>query len=243
MIKFRIFFLAITLLLNYFVVSQNDIDKKYLLGKIQTTDSILKKIPREFCLYRDEFLHKDVVDSFVAMYKEALKDGIELKVVSAFRPFSQPIYGQKYLWELKFNNISKNLKTTDTLKIAKEVLKYSSMPGTSRHHWGTEVDLCTLEDSFFVNTEKGKKIYKWLQNNAHKFGFYQPYTAGRTGGYYEEKWHWSYIPLAAKYLEDYKKKVKFSDISGFLGDSKVKELDVIKNYVLNINPNLLEDKD
>ena len=36
--------------------------------------------------------------------------------------------------------------------------------------------------------------------NASRYGFARPYTAGRSGGYEEEKWHWSYLPLSRKFL-------------------------------------------
>ncbi len=44
-------------------------------------------------------------------------------------------------------------------------------------------------------------IYKWLVKYAGKYGFGQPYTSGRDSGYNEEKWHWSYLPLAKQFLQ------------------------------------------
>jgi len=52
------------------------------------------------------------------------------------------------------------------------------MPGTSRHHWGSDVDLYSLEDIDFLKGN-GKIIYQWLTDNAASYGFCQPYTAGR----------------------------------------------------------------
>ena len=214
-------------------IATKQIEKKYLLGKIQTSDTIFRKIPREYCLYRDEFLLPEVLQKFIEMYAEAQKDGIELKVISALRPFDQAIYGQKYLWERKWRN------DTDPIEMAKEILHLSAMPGTSRHHWGTDIDICLLEDAYFTKNPQGIKTYQWLQENAHKFGFYQPYTAGRQSGYNEEKWHWSYMPLAKIYQKNYKEKIDYSDITGFKGCETAKELDVIKNYVFGINEKLL----
>ena len=66
------------------------------------------------------------------------------------------------------------------------------MPGTSRHHWGTDIDMTDMSVAFY-NTRKGKKMYDWMSKNAAKFGFYQPFNANRKDGYQEEKWHWSYF--------------------------------------------------
>ncbi|MBQ5593220.1 MAG: D-alanyl-D-alanine carboxypeptidase family protein, partial [Bacteroidales bacterium] len=102
---------------------------------------------------------------------------------------------------------------------------------------GTELDFNSPKLEFW-NSERGKKTYKWLCENAHKYGFYQPYTAkspnGRNRGYNEEKWHWSYAPLSAEYTRQYKLLIKPSDLKGFLGDDLVEELDIIGNYVFGI---------
>src|ERR1043165_6982453 len=106
------------------------------------------------------------------------------------------------------------------------------MPSTSRHHWGTDMDLNSLNNDYFDSGE-GKKIYEWLTAHASEFGFCQPYTSkadGRTG-YEEEKWHWSYVPLSKGFLEEYKKQVQYNDITGFLGSEVAESLRVIDKYV------------
>ena len=60
----------------------------------------------------------------------------------------------------------------DSLKAAKTILLYSSMPTTSRHHWGTDMDINSLENSYFASGQ-GLKEYTWLKKNAAKFGFCQ----------------------------------------------------------------------
>ncbi len=114
-------------------------------------------------------------------------------------------FDQKNIWDGKWNgtitvmNVSLNKTIKDPLKRALEILKYSSMPGTSRHHWGTDFDLNVLDNRYY-ETGEGKVLYRWLRENAGRFGFCQPYTAGRSSGYNEEKWHWSYKPLAVVFL-------------------------------------------
>ena len=74
-----------------------------------------------------------------------------------------------------------------------------------------------------------------MVKNAARFGFFQPFDAGRTEGYQEEKWHWSYLPLAKIYLKEYLSQVSYTDFVGFPGSKAAVELDVIKRQVLAIN--------
>ena len=130
----------------------------------------------------------------------------------------------------------KNLTTISNLKErARLILLYSSMPGTSRHHWGTDMDLNALENSYFDSGD-GLKAYQWLTAHAVEFGFCQPYTSKRNGrtGYEEEKWHWSYLPLSSELLTSYVNLVKYSDIKGFNGSETASKLKAIQNYVQGI---------
>jgi LAS superfamily LD-carboxypeptidase LdcB len=113
-------------------------------------------------------------------------------------------------------------------------MRYSSMPGTSRHHWGTDLDFISVEPEDWTHGE-GLRIYNWLCANAHKFGFFQPYTADPTRtGYAEERWHWSYAPLSKPYLEAYKQKITAEDITGFSGSYLVDSLNIIESHVFGI---------
>jgi len=90
----------------------------------------------------------------------------------------------------------------------KMTTKAQEAGGTSRHHWGTDIDLNSFNNKYF-ESGKGKKIYDWLTSNASSFGFCQPYTPKgdhRPHGYNEEKWHWSYQPVSqdiTDYAEQY----------------------------------------
>lgn len=132
-----------------------------------------------------------------------------------------------------------NLDTLLPEKRAQVILQFSSMPSTSRHHWGTDVDLNYLENSFFEEGE-GKKIYDWLVKNASRFGFYQVYTSQESGrtGYREEKWHWSYLPLASRYLALYNKSVNYPEIKGFEGSGLAEQAEIIQKYVNGLSENL-----
>ena len=150
---------------------------------------------------------------------------------------------EKWLWERKWlgkktvNDKNLSIEYPNPEERAKEILKYSAMPGTSRHHWGTDIDLNSVSNKYF-KTKKGMAVYEWLKNNASKFGFCQTYSPkgeNRSTGYEEEKWHWSYIPVARKYLDSYKEQITYKHLLGFKGCQTAKELNVINDYVLGIN--------
>ncbi len=186
-------------------------------------------------------MHQEALEAFKAMHAAAARDSIQLTIVSAFRNFDR----QKAIWEAKWTGtrlLEWKHKADEKYPIAADralaILRYSSMPGTSRHHWGTDIDLNNLNNSYFAAGD-GLRVYEWLLANAAEFGFCQPYTAkgeARPAGYEEEKWHWSYLPLA-KPLTDYAK-VYLQDtmIAGFAGAEAAPEIEVVRNYVLGVNP-------
>lgn len=219
---------AITEIEHKVIVAFQNIDKPYVLGQFnhKTHPDFVKVNPQYTS--KTIYLHKDVNTAFEAMRASALKDGITLTILSGTRSFNE----QKAIWERKWQKYS-NLAP---LERAKKILKYSSMPSTSRHHWGTDIDLNSLNNSYF-NSPKGKPVYQWLLKHANRFGFYQTYTdksEGRTG-YNEEKWHWSYLPLADNYLKYYNKRITYNDIIGFKGDSLAPKMQMIADYVNGIS--------
>ncbi len=222
--------------------SGNHVALKYLIGDIDPAkDPMFAKIPEKYLGGSRVWGHKDAVDAFVRMAEDAASNGYVLKAVSAFRSFSD----QKEIWENKWNGKTAvggkklNVSTPDPKARALKILEFSSMPATSRHHWGTDFDINNLNNSYF-NTRDGKRIYDWLTSHAPQYGFCQVYSAkgadGRSTGYEEEKWHWSYMPVASWYLKQYPIDVGYERIAGFDGATSAKDIDVIKNYVQGINP-------
>ncbi len=176
---------------------------------------------------RGMYLRKEVYDAFLRMLRAAQKDGHNMQIISATRNQAR----QKEIWENKWNRYG-----GDNLARAKRILQYSSMPGTSRHHWGTDFDINNLSNEYFESGE-GKQLYRWLQKNAGRYGFFQPYTGYskyRDAGYREEKWHWSYYPLAQRFQRAYNHVVSYDDINGFKGSELAGELNVINDYVNGI---------
>lgn len=223
-------------------VDNNKALKKYLLGQVNAKeDLIFARIEKPYTNKSTIFMHSEAYEAYKKMYAAAALEKIDLKIISAFRSFNH----QKSIWESKWTGARKVLgqdlskKYTNPEQRAKVILLFSSMPGTSRHHWGTDVDIYSLEDKDFLSG-KGKIIYDWLSSHASEYGFCQVYTPkpeSRATGYEEEKWHWSYKPVAELRLEQYKKHIKYTDLVGFKGDRVAKKIQVIENYVFGINPN------
>ena len=204
--------------------------KEEILGKINpSTDPSFSEIPSKYCMRSGLYLRNEVFDAFVELYKNAEDEGIKLVVISATRPFNH----QKSIWDRKWAR-PQYMGWQDMDK-AKDILKYSSMPGTSRHHWGTDIDLNALENSYF-ETREGLEVYDFLKRCGGELGFAQVYTnklSGRTG-YEEEKWHWSYMPVSSVMLDAYNVLITSKDIEGFDGSAIADSIKIIDDFVNGI---------
>lgn len=179
------------------------------------------------------YLQRATYRAFQKMNEAAEAEGINLTIRSATRNFDY----QRGIWERKWaanlereNGISKQSN-------AKNILEYSSMPSTSRHHWGTDIDLNSFENSWFESGE-GLTLYDWMVEHAASYGFCQVYTAkdsDRPNGYNEEKWHWSYLPIANEYYTLAKSHMEDDMIKGFKGAEVAKEIGVVDKYILGID--------
>jgi LAS superfamily LD-carboxypeptidase LdcB len=217
------------------------LSEEALLGKISPArDTGFTRIAARYTDKEEIYLRTPAYEDFVRMAAAAAEEGIDLEIISATRNFA----AQKSIWEAKWNGQRKvdgmdlSQAMPDPQERALKILEYSSMPGTSRHHWGTDIDLNSLNNQFFASGE-GKKIYDWLQANAHEYGYCQVYTEQgdkRPYGYHEEKWHWSYMPLASQFLDQYNEKISYEDLGGFEGGQVAEEIEAIRKYVNGIAP-------
>ncbi|TGL08981.1 D-alanyl-D-alanine carboxypeptidase family protein [Leptospira levettii] len=219
------------------------IDKvSYLTGKFNSPGPlapvILEENAKEHFLRPDvkKALHKminDFEDSKPSSYKQ------HIFLVSSFRNFSH----QKGIWESKYSG-KKAMRVPITGKSPEEIinliLEFSSAPGTSRHHWGTDFDLNALDNAYFESNGKGKILYDWLKENASRYGFCQPYSPLSTRnhkGYQEEKWHWSYAPISNQLTKEWVKSFQSGEIKligSFMGAEVLG--DRALDYVRSINP-------
>lgn len=222
-----IVFLLLALALSHgsFAPAAPNFARSELLGFVNPAlHSDFKAIAARYASREGLFMRKDAYKAFRQMWRAAQKEEVNLKIISAFRSNAY----QKNIWNRKWKNEKGN-----SVQRVLNIMKYSSMPGISRHHWGTDIDINALTNAYF-ETDEGKRIYKWLNNNAHTYGFFQPYTAFnnfRDTGYHEEKWHWSYYPTASQLLRAYSLMVDYSDIYNFRGAALADSLQVIEHFV------------
>lgn len=223
-------------------LAHEEVSKDYLMGKFKPGRD------KRFVQTGSYFLRQETFIAFQQMRNEAAKSGISLRIVSATRTFDE----QKRLWENKWNArtpvntdtgefLPKPLTRYDNLtkdQRALRILEFTAMPSASRHHWGTDLDFNDVNPSYWT-TARGLREYAWLVQNAPAFGFCQVYSANRLTGYHEEKWHWSYLPIARNLTNEYKKMITDSDITltEFIGSETAITTRFIDNFVLGINPN------
>ena len=189
----------INLILFFFITSiifsQNDVTKGdlFLLGK-----NDLKEILRSGLL-------PDAFIKFKQMQNDAKKEGVEIEIVSGYRSYEK----QKSIWNNKYN---KNFeRRIFGIKNINRIIQYSTLPGTSRHHWGTDIDI--IDKRFIPKgdllieknyTENGiySELFSWMKKNSNKYGFYLVYDdSPERKGFKFEPWHYSYKPLSVKFLQ------------------------------------------
>lgn len=121
------------------------------------------------------------------MINDAKKDSVNLLVISGFRSFSE----------------QSSLKDSYKFTYGSGANKFSADQGYSEHQLGTTVDFTTMElGANFTNFEKSN-AYKWLLENAYKYGFILSYPKENT--YYQfEPWHWRFVgkKLAQRLYEE-----------------------------------------
>ncbi len=192
-------------------------------------------------------LIEDVAIAFAKMKQAAADDGIQIKIISSSRSFER----QLVIWNTKYSQNKKDsLNPTDNIN---KIIEYSTIPGTSRHHWGTELDLIDAEpmvegDVLLAHLFEDQGPYalfkKWMDINSNSFGFYLVYTndIDRKGFKYEP-WHYSYAPLSKPFLKEYLK----INLDSLFKDKKIlgKEYfteefikNYLKDYILDISPKL-----
>lgn len=176
--------------------------------------------------------------AFLKMAKAAAEDSITLKIISATRSFDY----QKEIWENKWTGKTAvdgkkmHLHLKDAVARALKIMEYSAPPGFSRHHWGTDIDINSVEPEYF-ETEEGKAVYQWLGRNAGRFGYCQTYTElgdVRPTGFNEEKWHWSYTPIAHKIWDAQLKQFDRLPWYRFKGMQALRAIRFVE-YLRNIN--------
>lgn len=160
------------------------------------------------------FVHAEVVGPFRALREDAAGEGFDLRIISGFRGFES----QLSIWNRKATGkravLDSDARPLDIETLSEEelvfaILRWSALPGTSRHHWGTDVDVfdeAARPDGYEVDLIPDEvnpggmfgPLHAWLDarmaaGTAH--GFFRPYDRDR-GGVAPERWHLSHAPTA-----------------------------------------------
>jgi len=192
-------------------------------------------------------LRADANKAFLEMKSQAAKDNIKIKVVSSYRNYAH----QNRIWERKYKKFTAN--GLPPLQAIKKIIEYSTIPGTSRHHWGTDLDMVDgnvvqpknlLLDKNFHGEGSFCKFKGWMDQYATNFGYHLVYTdqKGRKGFKYEP-WHYSYAPLSIPMLKAYQELDIKTELekAALLGNANFTP-DFIQKYIneniLDINPKL-----
>ena len=156
-------------------------------------------------------LHVHAVVPFANLRRAALAAGFELKAVSSFRDFDRQIS----IWNGKYSGerplYDAHGRALDAARMSPSeriaaILLWSALPGTSRHHWGTDVDLIDagaiapdyrvrLTAQEFAVGGPFAPLAEWLEAEAERFGFFRPFR-GVLSGVQPEPWHFSFAPVA-----------------------------------------------
>lgn len=186
--------------------------------------------------------------AFKKMKEAAKKDGIILKIVSAHRSFER----QNFIWNKKYKKFT-NEYSLNPMDAINEIIRFSTIPGTSRHHWGTDIDIIDgkyPDENNVLMSEKYEKggifydLKKWLSNNSEQFGFFLTYTNDpKRKGFEYEPWHYSYKPSSKKYLKlllnsDLEKLFKNKNLNGYQYFDKKFIDKYISEFIMDINPDL-----
>lgn len=159
-------------------------------------------------------VHKEVVEPFLELKTEAGERGFQLEIFSGFRDFDR----QLGIWNRKATGrqavLDSNAQPVDIESLSKKelafaILRWSALPGASRHHWGTDLDVideAARPDGYEVELLPEEvntggmfgPLHDWLDErigNGTSFGFFRPYEWDQNG-VAPERWHLSYAPVA-----------------------------------------------
>jgi LAS superfamily LD-carboxypeptidase LdcB len=197
----------------------------------------------------------DAIEPFLEMKADAAREGIDIGIASAFRDFG----AQQRIWDLKFRgerplyDAQGNVRDHAALsqdELVEAILCWSAVPGGSRHHWGTELDLIDMAampagyrvQLVRAETEPGgvfHSLHCWLDAHMVRYGFFRPYRTLR-GGVFPEPWHVSFGPVSAEAMrqltcELLADAIRASDMLG--KDLVLQSLETIyERYIANVDP-------
>lgn len=202
-------------------------------------------------------VHRDVVEPFLALQDAARAAGFDLQILSGFRSFEQ----QLSIWNRKATGkravLDSDAEPLDITRLSRQelvfaILRWSALPGASRHHWGTDLDVydkAAQPEGYEIELIPEEvnpggmfgPLHAWLDERMATdtaLGFFRPYDRDRQG-VAPERWHLSFAPTATVYLRHLtpdllRTTVAQADME--LKDTVLEHLDAIyERFVINTN--------
>ena len=204
---------------------------------------------------QNHYLHANIVNDFIALQSAAASAGFDLCIASSFRDFNR----QSAIWNAKFSNkrvvLNKaqqavELNSLSDIEKCTAIMLYSALPGASRHHLGTDLDIFdkgAVSDDYELQLTPDEyqhggpfaELSQWLDTHLAEFGFYRPYQHD-LGGVAPELWHISHISQSEQLMRHLSVEVLHNCIkeSDLLGkDAILTHLPALyERFVLNVSP-------
>lgn len=167
-----------------------------------------------FELYPNHWIHENSQAAVILLQQQAAKAGFDLRLASSYRSFAQ----QCKIWNEKFNGNRPVydphgrpvvMSKLNELEKIKAICYYSAIPGTSRHHWGTDMDVydaakITRQDLQLIPEEYQANgpcsaLFDWMIKTLPTLEFSFPYLPpySDTLKIANEPWHISHNPVAS----------------------------------------------
>lgn len=164
------------------------------------------------------FIHHQMLHDFLKLQKAAKENGFDLQIASAFRDYERQLLiwnakakGERVLLDDQERPIDFNKLSPTEIVFA--ILRWSAIPGCSRHHWGSDIDIFNgntqkieevkLVPSECIGSGPSASLHEWLDQRMAEedcFGFFRPYSTDQ-GGVSPERWHLSYYPISRRVVD------------------------------------------
>lgn len=161
-------------------------------------------------------IHCDMQPSFLSLFEILKRQGYQLSIVSSYRSFERQfgIFAAKAQGKravLDSAGLPIDISTLSDSELLFAILRWSALPGLSRHHFGSDIDVYDAVNQRLVDVElvpsevQGSGPSASLHNaldsliaNNDSLGFYRPYSVD-VGGIAPERWHLSFSPASSIY--------------------------------------------
>lgn len=159
-------------------------------------------------------LHPEAAAAFLLLQEDAREAGFDLAIASSFRSYDRQLAifngkacCQRAVHDDEGRPVAMSALAPEARLAA--ILRFSALPGTSRHHWGTDLDVydaAAIARNYQVQLSPEEvaaggvfdPLHCWLDQRmagGQSHGFFRPYGED-VGGVAVERWHLSYAPIS-----------------------------------------------